>query len=450
MVSTAATLLPQPGSTVGPYRIVEEIGRGGMAVVYAAVRSGEGGLNRLVALKFLAPRLLEEPRFVQMFLDECRIAARLHHPNIVQVFEVDRHGELPYLVMELLQGITLSELMRAGPLSPGHAARVLAACARGLHAAHEALGPDGLPLDIVHRDFCPQNVHIAFDGHVRVVDFGIAAARGKIAQTHSGELKGHLSHMAPEQIETPKSVDRRADLWALGVTAFEVLTQRHLFRDQNQPSTIWNVLHRRIPSLDDVRPDVPPALADLVARCLSRDPADRPATGEAIASELETIASAAPDGDTAGLVAILETRFAEELRAAKELASRAAEAPARSAEVSAPRGWSRWWLTVPIAAGIAGIAAAIFMASEPPEIPAAPETLAATSPIPADADADAGAPEAELPEADAGAPPVDASTEEAAPPDPPRARRPARARRPTRARRAAEAPSEFLASPYGD
>ncbi|HBQ18182.1 MAG TPA: hypothetical protein DEF51_46020, partial [Myxococcales bacterium] len=104
--TTAASLLPRPGSRVGPYRIVEELGRGGMAVVYGAVRSGEGGFNRLVALKFLSPRLLEEPRFVQMFLDECRIAAHLHHPNIVQVFEVERHGELPYLVMELLQGVT--------------------------------------------------------------------------------------------------------------------------------------------------------------------------------------------------------------------------------------------------------------------------------------------------------------------------------------------------------
>jgi serine/threonine-protein kinase len=296
--------------------------------------------------------------------------------------------------MELLQGVTLAQLQkRCAPMPVGVTARLLAACARGLRAAHEAKGADGHALDVVHRDVCQQNIHVTFDGHVRVVDFGIAAARGKLAETQSGEIKGHFTHLSPEQIGDPKAVDRRADIWALGVMAWECLVGVDLFRDESHSSTLWNVLNKSVPNVRDTRAEVPEELAELIASCLSRDLAGRPSTAQEVAIRLEAIASGLPESDPASLVGLLRHRFTEEIEGAAELGSRAATpvvvadqrladdaAAIPTSSGAAPLRRLRWTLAIGLVAGatLAGVAgwAATGSSDGPPRIgaePAAPE-----------------------------------------------------------------------------
>ncbi|UJR78681.1 serine/threonine-protein kinase [Sandaracinus amylolyticus] len=280
--------LPEPGAQVERYTVLFEVARGGMAVVYAARRTGIGGFDKIVALKLMSPAMVTERRYVDMFLDEARIAARIDHPNVVQVFEVGEHEGLPFLVMELVQGVALTDVLRATPPPPlAIRAALLAAAARGLHAAHETLGADGAPLGLVHRDVSPHNVLVGFDGRVKVTDFGIAAARGRITHTASGELKGKMSYLAPEQITRERPTDRRADVWALGVMTWETFALRRLFAGSDDAQRMFAVLRAPIPDLRELDPEVPAEIAEIAARALSRDVDARLATAEELAVVLE-------------------------------------------------------------------------------------------------------------------------------------------------------------------
>lgn len=296
-VVPALASLPRPGETVDRYRVVAPIAQGGMAAVYAARREGPGGFDKLLALKLMLPHLAAERRFIDMFLDEARLVAQLQHANLVHVFDTGEHQGLPYLVMEFLSGKSFADCQRRAAelgleLPIEFVIAVLAEAATGLHAAHETVNTSGTPLGIVHRDVSPQNVHVGYDGQVKVVDFGIAYASGRLAVTRTGEVKGKLAYIAPEQLDQQQPVDRRADVWALGVMAWEAFAGRRLFHAATESSTMWNVLQAPIPPLASVAPKVPAQVAALVDACLQRDVLRRAPTALHIAEGLHSLAPA--------------------------------------------------------------------------------------------------------------------------------------------------------------
>ena len=219
-------------STFGRYRLIAELGRGGMATVFLAVTEGAMGINfnKLVVLKRLREHVADDPEFVTMLMDEARIAARLNHPNVVQTLEVDKAEGEPFLAMEYLDGQPLHRILSRDratfPLAMFLA--VLADVLSGLHHAHELADFDGTPLNIVHRDVTPHNVFVTYNGQVKVVDFGIAKAEGRASETKHGVVKGKVSYMAPEQARSGM-LDRRTDVFAVGVMLFEACTRRRMW-----------------------------------------------------------------------------------------------------------------------------------------------------------------------------------------------------------------------------
>ena len=293
-MSSDRTTLPAPGDTLDRYQIVGELARGGMGAVYAARRISVGGFDRLLAIKVLLPTLQSDERFRRMFLDEARIVSLVNHAHVVSIFDVGEERGMPFIVMELLRGRPLSKLSQAvgGPVPYHVTALALAHAARGLHAAHEARGADGAPLGIVHRDISPQNVFVGFDGHSKLIDFGVASARGRLVTTRSGEIRGKLRYMAPEQIDRSSAIDRRSDVWGLGVMTWELLANRRLFDGHDDATTMYEVLDGEIPALEKLAPGLPSDLLEVVGRCLTRDPSGRPPTSLPLAEALEAFAMA--------------------------------------------------------------------------------------------------------------------------------------------------------------
>ncbi len=279
------------GAFVGRYRIVDELGVGGMATVHLARADGPGGFQKWVALKRIHPHLAEDAQFIDMFLDEARIAARISHPNVAQVFDLGRAGNTYWLAMEYLHGEPLREVLRliedgAAPMPPEIAAKVCADAAEGLHAAHELRGRDGQPLGLVHRDVSPHNLFVTFEGGVKVVDFGVAKARGRLSDTHVGILKGKVAYMSPEQTRG-EAIDRRTDVFALGVVLWELTTGRRLFRSDSDLETVARVQACRVPKPSSLVPGYPLALERIVMGALEPRPEARWPTARHFARELQ-------------------------------------------------------------------------------------------------------------------------------------------------------------------
>lgn len=299
---TRAMREPSVPLRFGRYEVLFRIAAGGMAEVYAARMLGEGGFEKPVALKRMLPTLAEDDRFVQMFLDEGRLAAHISSPHVVQTLDLGRaEDDSLYLVMELVVGVSLSALIRAvlkkrAPFPVPVAVDVLAQAAMGLHDAHEARTMYGQPLEIVHRDVSPQNILVDVSGRVRITDFGVARALERATHTQSGEVKGKIAYFAPEQVRG-KAIDRRTDVYALGIVAWETLAGRRLFSGENPAQTLDMVMSMPVPRLDTLRSDVPAALADAVAHALERDVAHRTASAgdfaEALRHALRPAGSAA-------------------------------------------------------------------------------------------------------------------------------------------------------------
>ena len=237
---------------IGRYVLHAELASGGMATVFLGRLLGQAGFARTVAIKRSHPGFAKDPEFVSMFLDEARIAARIRHPNVVPVLDVEaRDGEL-FLVMDYVHGESLARLWRscAGtPIDPAIAGRIAADMLYGLHAAHQAKNERGELLHVVHRDVSPQNVLVGADGTSRVTDFGIAKAQNRIQTTHEGQLKGKLSYMAPEQLEE-RPVDARTDVYAATVVLWELLTARRLHTSADAGATINRILTGKIPTAE--------------------------------------------------------------------------------------------------------------------------------------------------------------------------------------------------------
>ncbi|WP_231511842.1 serine/threonine-protein kinase [Chondromyces apiculatus] len=280
----------------GRYETVRPIASGGMATVYLGRALGGGGFERLVAIKVLHPHVASEPEFVAMFLDEARLAAQIHHPNVVATLDLVQ--DPLFLVMEYVDGPSLHALLRAckrqhHPLPLDIGLRIFLDTLAGLHAAHELVGPDGQWLRLVHRDVSPQNVLVGSDGISRITDFGVARAESRITTTRGGALKGKLGYMSPEQVKA-QAVDRRSDVYAAGAVLWEVLTGERLFKADNEAAMITQILLGSPPGPRSVAPAIPEAIEAACMTALANDVNQRYPTAAAFAEGLERAVAMSP------------------------------------------------------------------------------------------------------------------------------------------------------------
>jgi serine/threonine-protein kinase len=266
--------MPQLPS-LGRYEPLFRVASGGMAEVFAARIRGEAGFQRLVAVKRMLPHLAADEHFVQMFLDEAKLAVHVASPHVVQTLDLGRAADgALFIAMELVVGCSLAAILRelrvgGRRVPPRIALEILAQAAQGLDAAHEAVTPTGEALDIVHRDVSPQNILIGVDGRTRVADFGVARAMMRRSSTATGELKGKIAYFSPEQA-SGQPIDRRADVFALGCVAFEVLAGRRLFSGADALQILAQVKEGPIPPLHELDEAIPYAASAAVARALAR------------------------------------------------------------------------------------------------------------------------------------------------------------------------------------
>jgi serine/threonine protein kinase len=273
--SKAYSLVPIPPLRFDKYTLIGKLGHGGMAEVNLAVVEGKGGFRKLVVVKRLHRHLSVEPGFIDMFLDEARLAARLNHPHCVQTHEVGEFDGGHFLAMEYLDGQGLERLLRMSgqkgvPVPIDLAVRIITDALDGLAYAHELTDFDGTALNVVHRDVSPQNIFITYNGVVKLLDFGIAKAATHVVETRTGVIKGKYAYIAPEQA-LAQDVDHRADLWSMGVVFWEVLTGRRLFKSVNELATLHETLQGEIKLPSAFRPEIPPEIDTICMRALERD-----------------------------------------------------------------------------------------------------------------------------------------------------------------------------------
>ena len=286
-------------TTVERYELLGELATGGMATVYFGRQRGAFGFSRTVAIKSMHPQLAKDPAFRAMFIDEANLTARIRHPNVVPTLDIVSSPTKLLIVMEYIEGVSLSVLLRAARargvrLSVPVVVAILRDLLDGLHAAHELKDDRGQPLSVVHRDISPQNVLVGVDGIARVVDFGVAKAAGRNYHTQTGEIRGKVGYMAPEQM-FGEDIDRRVDVYASGVVAWETLVGERLFNAPTDAALVLLVMKGSITPPSIARGEaLPPGLDDLIAQALAHDPQDRPATAVAMMQRLLAIAQPAP------------------------------------------------------------------------------------------------------------------------------------------------------------
>ncbi|MBK6463705.1 MAG: protein kinase [Myxococcales bacterium] len=286
-----------PSISFGKYQLFASLGRGGMADVFLSVARGPMGFNKLAVVKRLRGALAEERAFLDMFLDEARLAARLNHPNIVHTYEVGEHNRAYFIAMEYLEGQSLNKVIRESlkrkdPLPEGFCARVVADALNGLDHAHKLKDYDGSPLSIIHRDVSPHNIFVTYDGHTKVVDFGIAKAALSSTQTEVGVLKGKVAYMAPEHA-MGGAIDQRADVFAMGIVLWEMLAGERLMSGDSAANTLHKLLNVPIPRVSERR-SVDVELDEIVARALQKKPDDRWASAGDMRDALEAFLARAP------------------------------------------------------------------------------------------------------------------------------------------------------------
>ncbi len=277
----------------GRYRAESVIARGGMGEVFLGRIDGEHGFARPIVIKVIRNDLIEDERFAMMFVDEARIAASLHHRNIVQIVDFDRFENGVFLVTEHVDGCDLRHLLRElrSPPPLSLAVSIIAELATGLHAAHEAVGSDGQSLQLVHRDISPSNVLLGVHGEVKLADFGVAKARSRSYHTVSGTIKGKAPYMSPEQI-LGGQLERRSDIFSIGTLMFELTTRTRLFSAANNARAMQMILAGEIPAPESRRADIPPPLSAIMTRALAFDRDARYATAAELVDELDTLARA--------------------------------------------------------------------------------------------------------------------------------------------------------------
>jgi serine/threonine-protein kinase len=275
----------------GKYQLFASLGRGGMADVFLSVARGQMGFNKLAVIKRLRQGLADELPFRNMFLDEARLAARLSHPNIVHTYEVGEQNGVYFIAMEYLEGQSLNKVLKEAlrrdeGIVPELGARIIADALGGLSYAHTLGDYDGRPLGIIHRDVSPHNIFVGYDGHTKLVDFGIAKAALSSTETEVGVLKGKVAYMSPEQAMGGR-VDQRADLFAMGIVLWELVAGRRLMTGDSAANTLHKLMNEPIPRLSAVVPGVDPQLEAIVGRALEKQPERRFQTAAEMRDALE-------------------------------------------------------------------------------------------------------------------------------------------------------------------
>ncbi len=283
---------------LGRYEILLGVAQGGMARVWAAKQHGQRGFSKTVAIKTILPALASDPEFETMFLDEARVASGVHHPNVCEIYDLGEENGVLYLAMEWVNGDSLSRILKPGSATPGGpkaairlnarvAARVIADASAGMHAAHELCDQDGNRLNVVHRDVSPQNILVSLDGNVKVTDFGVAKALGMSHQaTMAGQIKGKAAYMAPEQAAGGR-IDRRSDIFAMGIVLYEITTGERPFKGDNQVATLKALMEGHFDPPSALVPGYPRELETIVMRALAMDPMQRFPTADRMRVALE-------------------------------------------------------------------------------------------------------------------------------------------------------------------
>jgi eukaryotic-like serine/threonine-protein kinase len=326
----------------GRYTILGSIAKGGMATVYLGRVAGSAGFSRLVAIKRLHPDLAAEKAFVGMLVDEARLASQVRHTNVVDTLDLVVSDGAFSLVLEYIEGESLSRLLRSTrelgePVPQRIAIAILYGVLRGLDAAHEARSEDGEPLGIVHRDVSPQNILIGVDGIPRVIDFGVAKAIGRFDSTKPGEIRGKFSYMSPEQMQA-RPVTRQVDVYAAGIVLWELLVGRKLFDAEDQRAICAAVLRGEIPPPSTENPEVSPELDAIVLRATARDLGARYMTARELVGELEKLERASDDEVGAFVRRLSAKRLAERQRLIQNAPSAADGRPLEDLVADLARG----------------------------------------------------------------------------------------------------------------
>ncbi|MBK9266940.1 MAG: serine/threonine protein kinase [Polyangiaceae bacterium] len=291
---------------IGSHDIVVELAAGGMATTYLAHKRGDAFFARLVVIKRIHPWLLVDPKSGDMLREEARLGAAIQHPHVVHVEDVTNHDREVCLVMPYVESLSLGALLgavrRAGErIPPAMTSRIMLDVLSGLHAAHDAKDLRGDPLEIVHRDVSPNNVLVGTDGRGRIIDFGIARAASRLCKTRSGDMRGTIAYMSPEQLRR-RELDRRADVFAAGAVLYEALTGERLFEGRDEADILIGVLADEIPTVSRAIPDVGLEVDEVLARALCREREERFPTARAFAEALERALPPAPATDVAAFV----------------------------------------------------------------------------------------------------------------------------------------------------
>jgi eukaryotic-like serine/threonine-protein kinase len=331
-----------PPPTFGRYRVIAELGQGGMAEVYLAMVDGPlgSGFSKLAVVKRLRENLVDDTDFIAMLVDEARISARLNHPNVVQTLEVGVENEEYFLAMEFLDGQPLHRIQRRAVRSGQRLDRdvsllVLADTLSGLHHAHALADYDGTPLNIVHRDVTPQNVFVTYDGTVKVVDFGIAKAAGRVQETKAGIVKGKVRYMSPEQA-LGAEVDRRSDVFAAGIMLWEAVTGERFWRGHEDMSIVQHLLKGAYdPSPRSLVPSVSDELDAICRKALAFSKDDRYQTADAFRADVESYLGAAMVSARRQLGPTVAALFGPERAQVKDVIERAGRANAAEPSMAA-------------------------------------------------------------------------------------------------------------------
>ncbi|HEX2660396.1 MAG TPA: serine/threonine-protein kinase, partial [Polyangia bacterium] len=286
-----------------------------MAEIYLALSGELSGFRTLVVVKRILPHLASNSQFIDMFFDEARIVARLDHPNIARIIEVGHDGDEYFLAMEVVQGKPLSAVLRGAsrqgrPLTQAQCGYLVAQAANGLGYAHDLTDADGNSLGVVHRDVSPQNILVSFEGVVKVIDFGVARALGRVTETIPGGLKGKIQYMSPEQV-VGRPIDRRSDVFALGVVLWEALCGRRLFRRDSEMETLSAIVEDPIPAPSSIT-RVSPRLERIVMQALEKDPSKRFQNAADMALALERHAFASEGFSPGQIATAMKTLFPAE------------------------------------------------------------------------------------------------------------------------------------------
>jgi eukaryotic-like serine/threonine-protein kinase len=319
-----------PPRNIGRYEILGRLAIGGMAEVLLGRLRGPHGFERAVVVKRILPHLALDRTVVDMFLDEARIIANLRHPNLINVHELGDDGGEFFIVMDFLEGETASGLcrrlaMREELLDFNVAAHLVAEACAGLHAAHEAKDPAGRSLEIVHRDVSPQNIFVTYAGGVHVIDFGIATAADRVSRTEAGTVRGKFQYLAPEQLQG-LPLDRRADVFSLGVVLLELASGRRVYKRENQAATLVAIMSEPAPKLSVLRPGAPAELEEICIKALSKHRRDRFQTAADMRRALLAFARRRSDVDPGeSLAKRMHEAFAERIAEKADLLQRVRE-----------------------------------------------------------------------------------------------------------------------------